>query len=372
MMFRAVFAIFYLSIYLAPNTAFGQAQSQKPIEIGALLPLTGTFSDWGNGILKGLNFGLRDFSLIQANIQDDQCEGTRAVDATHMLLSKGIKVFFVACVASVKAIASIVQKADGVVFVLGGIDDETLGVNTNVVDLATAVSSEARYLAAYIASQPQIKKVGIIHGTNFFGEELGSELAKDLAARNRTVSNREKMDVTSIDCRAIALRILSQHPDAVFVHGSEFSSGQCIKVLRHTGFKGPLFAPYTIESESFLRAAGPAGEGVKYTFNSSAASKDSATLEWENQFVSEFGTNPISHALITYDGVRLLNESLNHCDRNESSCVLTYFKNLGKIDGIAGQVVFQSNGGALRPFGIKQIHDGKFQWVVDEVDLGGT
>jgi branched-chain amino acid transport system substrate-binding protein len=372
MIIRLVFAIFYLSIYLAPNGAFGEAQNQKPVEIGALLPLTGTFSDWGNGILKGLKFGLRDFSLIQANIQDDQCEGTKAANATHMLLSKGIKVFFVACVASVKAIAPIVQKADGVVFVLGGIDKETLDLNTNVVDLATEVSNEARYLAAYIASQPQIKKVGIIHGTNFFGEELGTELAKGLASRNRTVSNREKMDVTSIDCRAVALRILSQHPDAVFVHGSESSSGQCIKTLRQSGFKGTLFAPYTTESDSFLQAAGPAGEGVKYTFNSSAASKDSATLEWEDKFVLKFGTNPISHALITYDGVRLLNESLNYCDRNESSCILKHFKNLGKVDGIAGQIIFQPNGGALRPFGIKQIHDGKFQWVIDEVDLGGT
>jgi branched-chain amino acid transport system substrate-binding protein len=366
----ARFLFVSLVIVSLPGLTNAEVERQNSREVAILLPLTGTFADWGHGILKGVNVALRDFSSIHGNVQDDACEGAKATNAAHLLISKGVRIFFVSCVASVKAIAPIIEKADGVVFVLGGIDNETLRLHSNVIDLATEVGTEAKYLAAYMASQPEVRKVGIIHGTNLFGEELGSELAKSLESRGRTVASHEKMDISSTDCRAIALRTIARHPDATFVHGSESSSGQCVKALRQSGFVGVIFAPYTTESDSFLQAAGPASEGIRYTFNSGSVLKNSTTLEWEKKFISEFHNSPISHALIAYDGIRLLNDSLVGCGSIGASCILKYFKSLGEVDGISGKVVFQSNGGALRPFGIKEIRQGKFEWVVDEVRLG--
>jgi branched-chain amino acid transport system substrate-binding protein len=350
--------------------AIAVSETPKPSSdatVGVLLPLTGPFADWGNGILHGIELGTQDSSSLRTTIQDDACDGKQAVSAAQYLLMQSIQIFMVGCVSAAKAIAPIIQKRGGLVFVIGGIDNETLRSNHNVIDFGTGVRTETRYLAAYIKTDPTIKTLAIIQGTNFFGEELTAGLGEGLKDSNVEIISNEKIDILSVECHSVATRILSRKPDAVFAHGSESSSGQCVKELRQLGFKGRIFAPYTTESESFLNAAGSFSEGVEYTFNSNASSQSAEKLAWEERFRARFGTTPIAHSYIAYDAIKLVTESFASCTSINIPCLNNYFKELGEAVGVSGELLLGNDGSANRPFGIKRIKSGKFEWVVERV-----
>jgi len=60
---------------------------------------------------------------------------------------------------------------------------------------------------------------------------------------------------------------------------------------------------------------------------------------------------------------------LTACPDAAMSCIIDHFRRNPSSSGAAGQVTIDSNRGPRRPLGIKEIRNGKFEWVRRKVEL---
>lgn len=343
-----------------------------PVKLGFIGPFSGAWAEWAEGYRNGFHLALEDMKHnVEVVFADDACQPKNSVNAaTKMLTVDKIQILFgPGCLMNVKAVAPIAKKYGAIIFGPGGLDREILENHDNVIDISSSVDSEAKYLAAYLADQTSAKTVAILHGTNAFGEELGRGMVRELSSRGIAVTVREQAEFNTRQYRAIVLKLTRGNPDAIFVHQGESSTGLFVKALRAIGYTKPVYGPFTVESEAALRSGGSAMDGIRYTYNFNNAEGSEQKQLFERRYRRRFKRIPSAHAFIVYDAMMQFDKALDSCETGNAQCILNYFKILGLENGISGEIVHGQDGGALRPYGIKQIRNGNFEWVVRKIVL---
>lgn len=353
----------------APTVAI--AEDKVEVKAGVSLVFTGAWAAWGESIRNGLMLGVTDaHNKFILDAQDDQCQPSQAVTNTNKFLSiDNNDLIFMGCMENLEAVAPLVRAKKKLLFALGGISDEILNRYGNIVSLNSYADGDARYVGPYIAQQPHIKKVAILVSTTTFGDALGAKLSEILKSKGLTVTALESTAVDTQDYRSLISRLQAGQPDAIFFHQGEESAVSLVKQIRQLGFKGDIFTSFTFENDAVRKSGGSFLDGVKYVYPINA-STDSTELEtFEKRFQEKFGTSPNANALMAYDGIILVDRAVTKCGVKNSECVKDFFATMGDSRGLAGDVHFEKNGGALRPYGLKQYKDGKFEWVEKHISL---
>ncbi|MDI6883201.1 MAG: penicillin-binding protein activator [Patescibacteria group bacterium] len=352
--------------------------SRKPaeegvIKIGAIIPLTGPFADWGQSIKDGLELALSDTKhKFVVDFQDDACNPVNAVsiinkfsdvDGINLVIGPG-------CIECLKAIAPITDQKTMLLFSTGLLDDEVFEKHQSVLNLASQISTEGKYVAKYFSMQQNIKKVAIVHGTTAFGVEHAKRLPEFLKEYNIEVTSIQSSVLNTTDFRTIILKIMQTNPDVIFIHQAEAQIGIFIKQLRELGYKIPVYSYYAVESESVLAAGREALEGMRYTYPVNSAEGSVEKQNFEKRYAQAYKNRiPTATSFFVYDGMMLLDKAMDKCQPSDIKCVKKFFTELGEYRGLSGDMRFEKDGSITRPFGIKKIEDGKFIWVTKEIEL---
>lgn len=366
-----VFFLLFLTLFGVLHVNADPA-TQEPVRIGLIAPLSGPFADWGLSIRGGFELGVSDSkNKFLPAYEDGECQPRKAVNAAAKMLTLGKTKLLVGpgCLAGFQAVAPIALKHNALLFSVGGLDQETVRKFTNAVDITTAADTEVRYLASYLASLEKIETIAVLHGSNAYGEQLASSFVSYLMREKIKVTVKEQLDLNTSDYKGIISRIQKDHPDAVFVHQSESSTGIFLKQIRQQGFKGRIFGPFTCESESLLKAAGVFANGLEYPFPLNVSEGSNNWEKFRQRYIAKFGVSPSPHSFMVYDGVLLLDKALDNCESSNITCITEFFVKLRKHVGVSGEISFDEFGGALRPFGIKGIRNGEFVWITRELEL---
>jgi hypothetical protein len=65
----------------------------------------------------------------------------------------------------------------------------------------------------------------------------------------------------------------------------------------------------------------------------------------------------------------LLDAGLSHCGTVSLACLRGYMANGEKRRGISGEMTIKADGSNARPYGFKQVRDGRFEWLQRDVVL---
>lgn len=237
---------------------------EKVIKIGLIAPLTGPFADWGRTIKEGLELALQNTKhKFIVDYQDSVCDPQQTVTIANKFFDiDNIKIIIgPGCVTGLRAIAPIAEQKEALLFSTGLLDDEIFEDHLNVINLATQISTEARYMAKYLSSQG-VKKVAIVHGTNFFGVEYGKRLPESLQSYGIEVTSIEPSDLNTRDFKTIILKIMNTNPEVIFIHQGEMPIGIFAKQIREMGYDIPIYSYYASETQSVIEAGGEALEGM--------------------------------------------------------------------------------------------------------------
>lgn len=346
---------------------------EETIRIGFIAPLTGPFADWGRTIKEGLQIALQDTGhKFVVDYQDSVCDPQQTVTIANKFFNiDNIKIVIgPGCVTGLRAIAPIAEQKGALLFSTGLLDDQIFEDHQNVINLATQISTEAKYMAKYLSSQ-NVKRVAIVHGTNFFGVEYGKRLPESLQNHGIEVTLIEPSDLNTRDFKTIILKIMNTNPEVIFIHQGEMPIGIFAKQIREIGYEIPIYSYYASETQSVIEAGGEALEGMRYTYPVNSAEGSAERQEFETRYANEFGEDKIPSAtsFFVYDGMMLLDKAMDLCEPSDTECIANFFKEFGEYTGISGDMKFEKDGSLTRPFGIKKIENGEFIWVTKEIEL---
>jgi branched-chain amino acid transport system substrate-binding protein len=356
-----------------PSSQSAAAGSARQVPIGFIAPLTGPFADWGESIRRGMQLATEDtHHSFAVDYQDDACDATKGLTiGTSMMTFQNIRLIVgPGCSDTLHALTSLADQHHALMFSTGLLDDAAFGGHSSVMNFATQISTEAKFMASYLHQEGR-NNIAFVHGTNVFGTEFARAFPPAVKARGMNLELEDATDIDETDFRTVALKIRSANPDAVFIHQGEKQIGILVRQLRQLGYSGPLYAYYGAESQSTVAAGGKAIEGLKYTYPVGIKDGDELVTEFNKRYAKAFGAEakPTATTLFVYDGMQILDKALDQCSDDDTACVRKYFVGLGEYHGLSGTMQFNSDGSITRPFGIKEIRDGKFEWVTTDLTL---
>lgn len=352
-------------------SSLGAAEEAGAVKVGVILPLSGEFAAWGEGIRRGIQlFADTKKRTFKFDFQDEgNCQAQKALSAYRRFIGDGIKYVIVGCLAGTKAILPVAKNKDVVLFSVGLLDDAAFKQTDKLINLATQLSTESYYLAHRVAQQG-FKRVAIVHWIDAFSEEFAATLRNTLAQLDVEVVSQNGVDPKDRDYRSLLLRIKTSKPDAICYNIGQDQQEVLLRQIRQLGLNLAVFSNYVFETPPVLKL-GNLTSNVEYSFPLNSAEGTPEKIEYDKRFSARFGASstPIANTYFVRDGLVLLETAVSKCGSGSADCVNKFFKNTSGFEGLSGEVSFRPDGSNMRPYGIKRIKNGEFIWADKKISL---
>jgi branched-chain amino acid transport system substrate-binding protein len=227
-----------------PATAAGTA---SPLELYALVPITGPLAFYGQGVQQSLAAEAAVISAaggvrgrdVHITVLDDQANPQTAVQLISPLLAKNVPVIIDAGPAATCRATAALAKSAAVIFCLSTafrpeVDSYSF---TTPFSLEAGIAVQVRYFRNI-----GLKRLGFVIATDATGQEVDNVLSTVLAyPENKDVIAvaRERFSPADISVSAQIARIGNAKPQAVFAFGSGTPLGLIFNAMRDAGMALP-------------------------------------------------------------------------------------------------------------------------------------
>ncbi len=226
-------------------------------------------------------------------------------------------------------------------------------------------------IAYYVYKQLGLQKVAILRANNRYGRFGVAQFKKSSIRLGRPapieVNYEVNYDKVNPDFLMQMERLERAQPDAVILWADPEPAGMLVRRMREIGMKIPVVACERIINPLFLKAAGPAAEGVIATspFNPDA---DSAKLAaFKKRYQEKFGELPDGYAAHSYDGTQMVVEAIRKAGLNRYR-IRDVLSEMQKWDGVTGPIIMDDVYTNRRPVCIATVKGGRFVYGVTKVD----
>ncbi len=356
-----------LCSWKVPTVAAEGQPADKVTTIGVIIPLTGGWSSWGEKIRQSLELGQPQLQHKVEFIFEDEgnCEVVKGLTAAQSILAKGAKTLIVGCVSTTQALLGEAKRKDLLLISAGLLIRKSYATEARVLNFATQVGTEAKYLAEYIKKQGYMS-VAIIRANESFGEELGAVLTDNLKKLDIKVVFDDSDAYTTNDFKPAVLNIKRLKPDILIINLDEAKQSALIKALTEAKVQIPLLSSYGLESNIQDPNSIKYLEGVTYTYPVNISEKSPEKLKFDQDFSARYnGSIPNANSYFVYDGMQIFDQALGSCSAEDTACLHNFFTTRGEVVGISGQFKFNADGSNDRPYKIKRVVNGKFTWLDD-------
>jgi branched-chain amino acid transport system substrate-binding protein len=263
-------AIIVAAAVLAFGNITGQpARAVDPLELYALLPLTGPLAFYGQSILAAMSAqeqsinatGGVDGRQVHFTILDDQASPQIAVQLMSPLLAKGVPVIVDGGPAATCRATTALAKTDALVFCLSTAYTPASGTYSfsTPFSLEDSIAAQIRFFRVR-----GLKRMGFVSLTDATGQASEEALTHILAyPENKDVVavGRERFAGSDISVSAQLARLRSGGPQAIMVNASGAPLGIVLRDLRDAGLTMPiatLASNYSIKQMQSYGASVPA------------------------------------------------------------------------------------------------------------------
>lgn len=345
------------------------------IKIGVFEPLTGANAGGGALELEGIKLANKLYpevlgKKVELVIADNKSEKVEAANAAAKLVEKDKVTAIVGSWGSSLSMAAgdIVKNAK--VPAVGTSCTNPLVTEGNEYYFRVCFIDpfQGTVMANYAFNKLGAKKVAIV-------QEVSSDYAiglakyftdsfKKLTGDDKSIVEVANYNTGDQDFTAQLTNIKAKNPDVIFAPGNFTESALVIKQARELGIQCPIIGGDTWETPEFITIGGDAVEGA--TFSTFFATEKPITKESEKfleEFRKEYNKEPAAVSALGYDAYLILIKALEQQGDTDSVKLRDTLANMKDFEGAAGVVNFDENRNAVKEAVIKEVKDGKFQFL---------
>ncbi len=354
-----------------------QESKAAAVKIGVILPLTGGYAEWALHVRQGMEMAQHKAKHVFEFIYEDEgpCDApARSLSAMKKLASiDKVHIIISGCLSGTKVLGPVAKQQGLLLLSPGLLDREVLSHQYPLINLATEISGEARYLSTLLADSGA-KKVASIRVSDAFAEEFSQTVTENLEKLGVALVLNEQVSSSMQDFRSLLARIKSSGADSLLINS--LGKEQQISLMRQLSqlkLSIQVFGNYMIEGNAASEEERKWFEGVRYTYPVNSSAESTEKVSFDKRYAEEYPSSkqPIANTYFTYDGLLLLDVALNFCEQSDKACLKAKLANGEKHRGISGDMTINSDGSNNRPYGFKVVKNGRFEWLKYEIELNG-
>jgi branched-chain amino acid transport system substrate-binding protein len=258
---------------IAVATPLRYALGANPIRIGVVLPYSGVYANFGEGITNGFEYALkkrgnqlggRPVEILKG---DDQLDPKIGGEVTQKLVTRDKVDFVVGTVGSnvVPVMEKICVENDTFLVIPTAASNEVTRARCHPLVFRTSHSNWQITSPAGPWLFRQGKKHVITMGMNYAaGKEEVEAFVETFKAAGGEVLDQKWPGIKELDYQAYFADVLPKQPDAVFTFFAGSNAVEFVKQYAQAGLKErvPLYGAAYLTDSTLLAAQGPAADGV--------------------------------------------------------------------------------------------------------------
>lgn len=303
------------------NENTGTDGSDDVILIGVAQPLTGPNAPEGKDMVNGAELAVKHINeaggvlgkQIELVVEDDACDPQVTVAAANKLVSAGVHaiVSHYCSAAALPAIDVYNEARLPTVLVASNSPQIPEQGYDNVFLINSMVADQGRRIATYYKDN-NIQKIALIHDNSDYARDLADITQELHEANGGEVIAFEAINPEEKDFGALATKLKSLEPEAIYFTGFYHAGGLIAKQLKQKGVTGMFAVGDGNPIEPFIEVSGEAdAEGVHFTI---PVSIDLVGTPESEAFIKEYketyNSNPLTFGHRQYDGMRLIADAI--------------------------------------------------------------
>ena len=299
-------------IALGFAAALSASTALADVTIAVAGPITGQYAAFGEQLKRGAEMAVADINAaggvngeqVVLEVGDDACDPKQAVAVANQMVSKGIK-FMAGHFCSGSSIpAADIYAEEGIIQISPASTNPAFTDKGLWNTHRTCGRDDTQGIVAgnFLAKNYAGKKVAFIDDKSPYGKGLADETrAVYNAAGGKEVMN-ESYTAGEKDYTALVSKMKDAGIDVVYVGGYHTEGGLILRQMREQGMSAQMVSGDAFNTEEFWTIAGPAGEGMIFTFGPEPRNKPAA-----KEVVEKFkaaGYDPEGYTLYTYAAIQ--------------------------------------------------------------------
>ena len=339
------------------------------ITIGAAGPFTGDLAAFGEQLKRGAEMAVADINAaggvngekVLLELGDDACDPKQAVAAANQLVSKGVKFVSGHFCSSSSIPASKVYEEEGVLQITPASTNPvfTDEGGWNVHRVCGRDDAQGAVAGAFLAKNYAGKKVAIIDDKTAYGKGLADETRKALNAAGGKEALNESYTRGEKDYTALVTKMKEAGIDAVYVGGYHNEGAIILRQMREQGMGAQMISGDAFNTEEFWTIAGPAGEGMIFTF-----APEPRNFPEAKAVVDKFkagGYDPEGYTLYAYAAVQAWAQAATASKSTDTKTLATWLRAGNALHTVLGDIVLDAKGDIKNAKYVwYKFHEGKY------------
>ena len=360
--------VILIIVGIAINTYFHTPKEPEVYKIGAILPLTGDISEYGQRIKRGIEIALEEVNQlgqrrVEVIYEDSKGSSREGVTVAHKLINK--KVCFIIGAVSSSVTLSIIPISDQykvLLFSPASSSPKLSGISSYFVRNWPSDVLEATVLAEYAYERLNIRKAVIFYVNNDYGLGLKEEFSKTFRKKGGEILGIEAYPLNARDFRSLVGKYRNRFEDieAIYLAGYHRDMAFATKQLREGGYKGLTLADADYGIPEVIEIAGEAAEGNIYASPWYNPEANETAKKFARIFKQRYKTFPSEFEGNGYDALKLIVEGIQKhgCDPIK---VAQHIKQIKHYPGAGGYLTFTPKGDVIKPIAIMKVEKGEFK-----------
>lgn len=358
--------------------------------IGALLPLSGSMSPYGNDVLHGIQIAMDQAAettpplAVGLVTKDTEGDPKRLLPELDDLLGdyRPVAVIGPLLTREVKAVAPIAEASE-VPFITPTANlTEVQRLSRYLFNTAVNTRALLHELALYATGPLGWKRFCILAPRDAYGSEMTQNFTEEVRRLGGEIIATDTYGADDMDFGAPIKRIMAEdlkhhgklEPgtkkgknikvytpgfDAVFLPGDAGRVGLIAGQMGFYAAKVGLLGTNGMNSEELIRIGGRSVEDAVFADSFSVDSPDPAVRDFVERYVKRFQEPPTPFAAQAYEATRLVLDAIRK-GSTIGRALRDSLKSVKNLPGLAGSLTMSPTGHLDRQYGIMQVKNGKF------------
>lgn len=376
---------------LTPNhteTQVGEATKETSvIKVGFNLPLSGDLGELGQSskrsaeMLKddinnagGLKVGDRNY-FVQFIYQDSKAKAELAVASAIQLIETGKVLGLVGPLSSKQAVpAGQVANDHQVVMIAPWSTNPATTMNRPWVFRAAFLDPVQGPAAVNFATNKLYAKNAAVFFDqgNDYSRSLAEIFRKDFERKRGpgAITAYQSHGSRDSDYSSQLSRIISSHPDLIFVPDNYNQVAEIVKQSHRLGYRGTFVGTDAWGSPSLMALCGDDCKGLYFSTHYVPVGAVGPTKQFIDRYLAKYGNTPNDAAALTWDAVRVLLKAIQDTGAltgvlsRDRKAVREAMASLSSFEGVTGNFTFDEHGDPIKCAMMARINrNGEFEFA---------
>lgn len=322
-------------------------KQEEKIKIGAIVPLTGNAGVLGEYTLKGLQLAVDEQNAkggllgkkIELDVQDSKADPKEGVAIIKNMLAQDQKPFLVYSIMSGVTMALKPETEKNNILLMSAVGTDKFLENSKfTIRNYVSATTTGQNLAPYLKDNLKVNNLIVFYSNNEYGISVKDAVTNFAEEKGITVSS-EPYEETTPDYKSLIAAKINKNTECIYVAGVGKGLGTMIRQIRESGYTGKMVGDQLITFPDVINVAGDALKGIPYLdFAFDVNSTNPNTKSFVESFRGKFKTDPENFSVITYDGVKLLFNTIEKNNTLDSTKLVDALNNTKDYQGVFGPV----------------------------------